>query len=60
MYNENTIQEMVTMYINHLDNQSPIVSTSHKTLRAIRKLLPDDDYQHFEYLVDQQLKNRGY
>ena len=59
-YPEQTIQDLVEMYIDHLDNQSPIVSTSHETLRAIRKLLPDDDFTHFEHLVDQQLKNRGY
>ena len=59
-YPEQTIEDLVEMYIDHLDNQSPIVSTSHKTLIAIRELLPSDDFAHFEHLVDQQLKNRGY
>lgn len=55
-----TLKEIAEIYIKDLDNQSPIVSTSHRTLYQIRKLLTESEYSRFEQIVDETLKNRGY
>ena len=51
---------LAKFYVDRVFSQSPIVSTSHLTLRDCYRNMPESWHERFDTLVEQLIKERDY